>query len=273
MNPKPKVIQNRKHTIERRVETYQQRRTASQVTSSLLTTNSSTTFHIQKLPFEVRVMIWQNTIEAQLVVVRGSPMMNLLNKLKVCHRFDRNNTIPVGLHVCHESRIQLLRYYTELSIENEHPGTFQTPGHHYVNFDIDTFVFPGQTIRQVEAAFKALGEYARKIQAMNFCLRRGKPQCLRVHPQSGCVYILVGGIDWHPSDWDERDLIDLGLDNDMYSINWDEHDLSLDKYSFTLNDEECTVDWAWDTMGWDWKIYMYLLTKHLSSGARRLPHT
>lgn len=86
--------------------------------------------------------------------------------------------IPAALHVCRESRIELLPHYTLLSLndmdgeENYH----LRPRPHllsrksptwYVNFKVDTFVFPGYEYC-LEKAFDAMGEHSQMIHTLAF---------------------------------------------------------------------------------------------------------
>jgi hypothetical protein len=132
----------------------------------------------ENLPIEIRSKIWQETMMAQYIVIwqewrgtvwRGRPI----------HHISRVN-IPVAMHICHESRQEFLRYYTLVQFDN---GSEQVLGRDrtvtnillptptfYVNFAIDTLVFPGNewevrsyTLRET---FSAMGTHFSKIRSI-----------------------------------------------------------------------------------------------------------
>ncbi|KFZ23245.1 hypothetical protein V502_02273 [Pseudogymnoascus sp. VKM F-4520 (FW-2644)] len=110
-----------------------------------MTLTKSTTFAFDRLPTELRLQIWWLTVKPRQVVIWQA------------HRFPddfyfRYTTFPVALHVCRESRNELLEQYIPLPLpRHDHPGREyyefypSNGGKHYmnyVNFAIDTVVFP-----------------------------------------------------------------------------------------------------------------------------------
>jgi hypothetical protein len=154
-------------------------------------------------PAEIRMKIWLDAMEGQHIVVR----QNHEHQTKVRHHFSQVR-IPAALHVCRESRNEILPRYTMVSLDDA-----EREGHRrlsprpspkwYVNFEIDTFVFVGYDYL-LDKAFEAMGEHSRMIRSLAFSLdlygdipeqsvrsMRGKL------PHLNAIYIHVGNETQH----------------------------------------------------------------------------
>jgi hypothetical protein len=96
---------------------------------------------MNSLPPELRRQIWQDTMEGQYVVVWKNKVC--------CHHFN-----------------ELLRHYTPISLQDREGHPLPREQKCYVNFKIDTFVFPGCSL--LDNAFRAMGEHSQFIQSLAF---------------------------------------------------------------------------------------------------------
>lgn len=149
-----------------------------------------------QLPPEIRSMIWRDSIERQHVFIQQQ-----YNKFNVvCHEF-RQIMIPALLHVCKESRKELLCHYTLLCLEYTGSGKrrgLRSPKksrlQSYVNFEVDTFVITGSPYIDLSAAFEAIDD-SQRIQSIAFSdidlCRALWPRLSEFLPHLSSIYILV----------------------------------------------------------------------------------
>jgi hypothetical protein len=93
---------------------------------ALLTDPANTTNNedfLSRLALEVRLMIWNLTIEPRIIEVIQIPCVGFITK----------TPSPVALAVCQESRNEFIRHYLRCC------GTFYNPSHIRFNHDIDIF--------------------------------------------------------------------------------------------------------------------------------------
>jgi hypothetical protein len=116
--------------------------------------------NFNKLPLEIRFKIWQYTLQPQNVAIAQD------NDRPWEFQYHFNHTpFPVALHVCQESRNELLRQYTCLSLTPTHYRQPLSPPCRYVNFAIDTFIFPNLEYG-LQPSFVAIGEQSQGIQSI-----------------------------------------------------------------------------------------------------------
>jgi hypothetical protein len=104
-----------------------------------------------KLPIEIRLEIWRQTIQPQNIAISDGEV----RPWRFQYRFNR--TFPVALHVCRESRNELLPQYTRLSLKPTRNYEPRSLACRYVNFNIDTIILPALTYG-LEPFFAAMGE-------------------------------------------------------------------------------------------------------------------
>ena len=181
-------------------------------------TNQQSAFGVfRNLPLEIRLKIWQESISARYIVIWQESRFRLLPR----HYISRVN-IPAGLHVCQESRQELLLYYTLLQFDNGIEEVREildgtalrilvlprlTPAI-YINFTTDTLVFPGNTSQQASYrifhTFQAMGNHREKIRSI--AISKGDPtspywidqeilRSVSQLPGLKSIYILEGMLD------------------------------------------------------------------------------
>lgn len=134
-----------KHTSRKRANPNHRQPTEHIRQTRSMTLTRSTTLNFNHLPIELRLQIWQLTIEPRQVVVWQASRYS-------DDFYFRYTAFPVALHICRESRNELLRQHTPLTLPSHHHRTghqrsYPSNGRkhyvNYVNFAIDTVVIPG----------------------------------------------------------------------------------------------------------------------------------
>jgi hypothetical protein len=117
------------------------------------------------------------------------------HQTKVRHCFSQVR-IPAVLHVCQQSRNEILPRYTMVSLDDAEREEHRRQW--YVNFEIDTVVFVGYDYI-LDKAFEALGEHSRMIRSLAFSLdlygdipERSVRSMRRKLPHLDAIYIHVG---------------------------------------------------------------------------------
>jgi hypothetical protein len=229
---------------------------ATQKKGSIKATRRIPVFY--RLPTELRLKIWWLTVEPRQVVIWQ-------HRSYLEDVYFRNTPFPVALHVCRESRTELLQQYTPLSLPrplslhrqkrhcyNTRPRPrinyfspcqkrrsvyFADGRKHYdncVNFAIDTVVFPGDNDRSM--VHKAL---------------RGKLQFI----QSVAI-----GLDMHEKIGDNnmRLLLQLSSVNSIYVILGGMGGYRFNGYNYKLYDPSTRYELSLDgaPQGYTWSCLL-----------------